>query len=159
MDFSKLGNGAKIILIGGIALFITSFLPWYGYGITNYASYNINGWDTGFWGVFGILLGIAAVVVFALQAFEVTKIAVGPFKAEQITFMLGALSLLFILLRWITETSATKFGLFLGILSAAAITFGAFTAMREAGIAMPDMDDFKSMGGGGDEPPPPPPGE
>jgi len=154
MDFSKLGNGAKIILIGGIALFITSFLPWYGFG-----PYSASGWDSQFWAVFGILLGIAAVVVFALQVFEVTKIAVGPFKAEQITFMLGALSLLFILLRWITETSGTKFGLFLGILSAAAITFGAFTAMREAGIAMPDMDDFKSMGGGGDEPPPPPPGE
>ena len=154
MDFSKLGNGAKIILIGGIALFITSFLPWYGVG-----PFSASGWDMGFFAVFGILLGIAAVVVFALKAFDVTTVAFGPFKTEQIALMLGALSVIFILLKWITETSFVKFGLFLGILSAAAITFGAFTAMKEAGIDMPDMDDFKSMGGGGDEPPPPPPGE
>ena len=73
--------------------------------------------------------------------------------------MLGAVSTIFIVLRWITETSLVKYGLFLGILSAAAITFGAFTAMKEAGIDMPDADDFKSFGGGDDSPPPPPPAE
>ena len=153
MDFSKMSNGAKIGLGGGLVLFISSFLPWYGaFG------FNINAWDSQFWAVFGILLGIAATVVLALKVFEVTDIAFGPFKAEQIAMMLAALSTLFVLLRFITETSNVKYGLFVALVSAAALTFGSFTAMGEAGLDMPDMDDFKSFGGG-DEPPPPPPAE
>jgi hypothetical protein len=154
MDFSKMSNGTKITLIGGIVLFISSFLPWYGaFG------FSINGWDSQFWAVFGILLGVAAAVVLALKVFGVFTAAVGPFKAEQIALMLGALGTIFLLLRLITETSNMKFGLFVGILSAAAVTFGAYTAMGEAGIDMPDMDDFKSFGGGDGSPPPPPPSE
>lgn len=154
MDLSKLGNGAKITLIGGIVLLVSSFLPWYGaFG------FNISGWDSQFWAIFGILFGLAAAIILALKVFDVTNVAFGPFKAEQIVLMLGALSTIFIVLRWITETSLVKYGLFLAILSAAAITFGAFTAMKEAGIAMPDVDDFKSFGGGDDSPPPPPPAE
>ena len=153
MDFSKMSNGAKIGLGGGLVLFISSFLPWYGaFG------FNINAWDSQFWAVFGILLGIAATAVLALKVFEVTDIAFGPFKAEQIAMMLAALSTLFVLLRFITETSNVKYGLFVALVSAAALTFGSFTAMGEAGLDMPDMDDFKSFGGG-DEPPPPPPAE
>ena len=154
MDLSKLSNGAKITLIGGIVLLVASFLPWYGaFG------FNINAWDSQFWAIFGVLFGLAAATILALKVFDVTNVAFGPFKAEQISFMLGALSAIFIVLRWITETSLVKYGLFLAIVSAAAITFGAFTAMKEAGIAMPDVDDFKSFGGGDDSPPPPPPAE
>jgi hypothetical protein len=157
MDFSKLGNGAKISLISGLVLIIASFLPWYGAG-----PFSINGWDSQAWAIFGILFGIAAAVVFALKVFEVTDLTVGPFKAEQIAFMLGILSTLFVLLRWITETSLVKYGLFLSLAAALGITFGAFTGMREAGLDVPDMDDFRSFGGGsggGDAPPPPPPSE
>lgn len=154
MDFSKMSNGAKITLIGGIVLFISSFLPWYGaFG------FSINGWDSQFWAVFGILLGVAAAVVLALKVFGVFTATVGPFKVEQIAFMLGALGTIFLVLRLITETSNMKFGLFVGILSAAAVTFGTFTAMKEEGIDLPDMDDFKSFGGGEGSPPPPPPSE
>ncbi len=155
MDFSKLTNGQKIGLGAGLVLLISSFLPWYGaFG------FSINAWDSQFWAVFGILLGIAATAVLALKAFDVTNVAIGPFKAEQIALMLGALSTIFILLRLITETSNMKYGLFIGLISAAALTFGSFMAMGEAGLDMPDMDDFKSFGGGGgNEPPPPPPAE
>jgi len=154
MDFSKLGNGAKISLISGLVLIIASFLPWYGSG-----PFSINGWDSEFWAIFGILFGIAAAVIFALKVFDVTNLAIGPFKAEQITFMLGILSALFVLLRWLTETSFVKYGLFVALIASLGITFGAFTGMREAGLDVPDMDDFKSFGGGGNEPPPPPPSE
>ncbi|MBU1492798.1 MAG: hypothetical protein KJ956_02385, partial [Actinobacteria bacterium] len=139
--------------ISGIVLFITSFLPWYGFG-----PFSANGWDSGFWAWFGILLGIAAAVILALGIFGVTKVAFGPFKAEQIGFMLAILSVIFVVLRWITETSLVKFGLFLGIIAAAGLAYGGFTLMREAGLDMPDMDDFKSFGGG-NQPPPPPPAE
>jgi hypothetical protein len=152
MDLSKLSNGAKITLIGGLVLLISSFLPWYGaFG------FSINGWDSQFWAIFGILFGIAAAVIIALKAFEVFDLSLGALKAEQVALLLGALSAIFILLRWLTETSLVKFGLFLALISAIAVTFGAFTAMKEAGLAMPGINDFKSKGG--NEPPPPPPAE
>lgn len=154
MDFSKLGNGAKITLISGLVLVIASFLPWYGAG-----PFSINGWDSEFWAIFGILFGIAAAVILALKVFGVTDLAIGPFKAEQIAFMLGILSLLFVILRWVTETSFVKYGLFVTLVAAAGITFGAFTGIKEAGLDLPDVDDFRSFGGGGNEPPPPPPSE
>ncbi|MCB2224445.1 MAG: hypothetical protein KQH83_09790 [Actinobacteria bacterium] len=155
MDFSKLSTGAKIALIAGIVLIIDIFLPWYGV-----AGFSINAFDSGFPAWFGVLLGLAAVVVLALKIFDITDIAVGPFKAEQIALMLAALSTIFLLLRLVTETDFMKFGLFIGIAAAAALTYGSFMAMKEAGLDMPDMDDFKSFGGGGDgTPPPPPPSE
>ena len=46
--------------------------------------------------------------------------------------------------------------LWVGFIGAAGLTAGAFMMMQEAGLEMPDIDDFKSIGGG-DEPPPPPP--
>jgi hypothetical protein len=132
---------------------VDSFLPWYGAG-----GFNINGWDSEFWAVFGILLGLAAVVILGLTAFDVTDVNLGALKTEQIALLLGGLSTVFLLLRWLTENNLTKYGLYLGILSAAAITFGSFMAMKEAGLGMPGADDFRSFGGGGgDEPPPPPP--
>jgi len=152
MDLSKLSNGAKITLIGGLVLLISSFLPWYGaFG------FSINAWDSQFWAIFGILFGLAAAVIIALKAFEVFDLALGALKAEQIALLLGALSAIFILLRWLTETSFVKFGLFLALVSAIAVAFGAFTAMKEAGLAMPGINDFK--GKGGNQPPPPPPAE
>ena len=154
MDFSKLGNGAKITLISGLVLVIASFLPWYGAG-----PFSINGWDSEFWAIFGILFGIAAAVILALKVFGVTDLAIGPFKAEQIAFMLGILSLLFVILRWVTETSFVKYGLFVALVAAAGITYGAFTGTKEAGLDLPDVDDFRSFGGGGNQPPPPPPSE
>jgi hypothetical protein len=157
MDFSKIGNGAKITFLSGLILFIFSFLPWYGTSGFGF-NLNINGWDSEFWAVFGIILGIVAVAILALKVFDVFDLTIGPFKAEQITFMVGILSAFFILLRWLTETDFVKYGLFISLIAAIGIAVGGFLAIREAGLEMPDMDDFRSIGGsGGGEPPPPPP--
>ena len=62
------------------------------------------------------------------------------------------------ILRWLTETSLVKFGLFLGIAAAIGVTAGAYLDLKESGVGMPSADDFKRFtGGGGDAPPPPPP--
>ena len=46
-----------------------------------------------------------------------------------------------------------KFGLWLGLIFAVVLAFGAFLAMKEEGLG---VADFKALGGSGTPPPPPP---
>jgi len=141
MDFSKLTNGEKLALIGGAVLVINLFLPWYGT-----AGFNLNAFDAEFlaWG--GSLVAIAGAVVLLLKAMGTRDVEAGQFKPEQLATILGAAGTVLVLLRWLTETNFVKYGLFLGLVAAAVVTFGAFTAMRDAGLDLPGMDKL----GGGD---------
>jgi hypothetical protein len=151
MDLSKLSTNQMIAGGAGILALIAGFLPWYGAGYTiNGFGYSINGFGSGFWAWFGILLAIAAAVVVVLKALEVYDLKAGNLAAEQIALLLGALGVISILLRLITLSNSLKFGLFIGLIAAAGVTYGAFGAMKDAGMAMPSADDFKSPSSGGD---------
>ncbi len=146
MDLSKLTRGQQIALVAGLVLIINLFLPWY-----DVIGISINAFDAGFAAWFGSLLAIAAAVLIAVKVFAGNAVNVGNLQTEQIALVLGALGTLLILLRWLTETNFVSFGLFLGLVAAGAVTAGAFLAMREAGLELPDMDDFRSVAGGGDD--------
>jgi hypothetical protein len=135
MDFSKLSNGAKMALIGGVILVINLFLPWYGT-----LGFNLNAFDAEFlaWG--GSLVAIAGAAVLLLKAMGTRDVEAGQFKPEQLATILAGAGTVLILLRWLTETSFVKYGLFVGIAAAAVVTFGAFTAMKDAGLDLPGMD-------------------
>ncbi len=146
MDLSKLTNGQKIAMGAGLVLIINLFLPWYGIlGI------NINAFDSGFlaWG--GSLVAVAAAVLLGIKVFAGNAVSAGNLQTEQIALVLGALGTILIVLRFITESSLTKFGLYLGIIGAVAVTYGAWMAMKESGLSMPSGDDFKSIAGGDDD--------
>jgi hypothetical protein len=138
MDFSKLSNGAKLALIGGVVLIVDLFLSWYSvdFGIV---SATANAFDAGFlaWG--GSLIAVAGAVVLLLKAVGTKDVSAGQFKTEQLAVLLGAIGFVLILLRWLTETTAVSFGLFLGLVAAAVVTYGAFMAMKDAGLKMPGM--------------------
>ncbi|HEX9978213.1 MAG TPA: hypothetical protein VGB41_06240 [Acidimicrobiia bacterium] len=138
MDFSKLSNGAKLALIGGAVLVVDLFLPWYSADL-GIVSVSAKAFDSGFlaWG--GSLIAIAGAVVLLLKAFGTKEMSAGQFKTEQLAVLLGAIGFVLIVLRWLTETSLVAFGLFLGIVAAAVVTYGAFMAMKDAGLKMPGM--------------------
>ncbi|MBW3665189.1 MAG: hypothetical protein KY469_19010 [Actinobacteria bacterium] len=166
----NLSNGQKIALGGGLVLLISSFLPWYGVDLGGFGGVSINAWNAGFLAWAGVLVGLAAAVLIALKAFQGNAVSAGGFATEQLAVILAGIGLVLILLRLITETNFLKYGIFVGLVAAAAMTYGAFLSMREAGLDL-DVDDFKGkLGGGGtsaggeppppprpDEPPPPPP--
>lgn len=155
MDLSKLSTAHKIGLGGAVVLLVASFLPWYsvgGFGIT----ISFNGWDAGFLGWFGIVLGLGAGVVLGLKAFGTSDVRAGGLAAEQIALALGALSLIIIILRFVTESSNVSYGLFVGLVAAAVVAYGSFRAMTDAGMSIDDMR--RGMGGSsgpGGAPPPP----
>ena len=144
MDFSKLSQGAKLALIGGAVLVIDLFLPWYGT-----LGFNLNAFDAEFWAWGGSLLAIAGAAVLLLKAMGTQEISAGQFKPEQLATILAGVGTIFIVIRWITETDFVKYGLFVGLIAAAVVTFGAFTSMKDAGLDLPGMDSFGGGGGGG----------
>ncbi len=148
----RMTTAQKIGAGGGALLLIASFLPWYSVNFGG-VGFSVNAWDASFlaWG--GVLLGIAGAVVLVLKAMGTSDVRAGGLASEQIALVLGAAALLLIVLRLLTESSAVSFGLFLGIIGAALVTYGAFTQMKAAGMSVNDMKQRF----GGSEPPTQPP--
>ena len=143
MDFSKLSQNQKIAMGGGVLAIISLFLPWYGFSFGGIGA-NIGAFDSGFFAWAGMLLAIAGAVILVLKALDVSNVRVGNLEAEQFALILAAVGVVFVLLRWITETSLVKYGLIVGLVSAAAVAYGAFGTMKDEGLEMPSADDFKS---------------
>jgi hypothetical protein len=122
----------RLILIGGVLFFIDSFLPWYGVsgsiaGID--FSSNTNGWGSQWMAVIAILLGLAATILVAASTFGIQL----PVQATgQLLLALCAGAFFFVLLRLITETSFTKFGLYLAIVFTAVMAYGAWQRYKAA---------------------------
>jgi hypothetical protein len=167
MDLNKLTTGHWVSAGGAVLLFLSSFFPWFGIdfgGVSGFGDITANGWDYALvW--LGMLLVIAGVVFLALKVFGTTEIKVGAFKTEQVSLLVIGLGAVFVLIQVLVGDSPAdrRIGLWLGLIGAVAAAVGAFLTMRDAGVAMPGADEFKSLGGsdsgGGAPPPPPPPAE
>lgn len=112
----------RLILIAGVLFFIDSFLPWYGIGFGGF-NVNIKGWSSGGLAVIAILLAIAA-TVFAAARVVGWKQPIGTLKDGVVYLALGVGAFAFTLLRWITETSLTKYGLYIALVLGAALAYG-----------------------------------
>lgn len=145
MDFNKLSNGEKIALIGGGASVIALFLPWFGVSIPFLGSANWNAFQAGFlaWG--GALFAIAGAAVLILATLGKQKVEAGGFGPQQIATALGALGFVLVLIRTFSAPAglSMKFGVFVGLLAAAAVAAGSFMAMKDAGLG------FSAGGSGG----------
>jgi hypothetical protein len=122
----------RLILIAGLLFFIDSFLPWYGVSgsIAGIGfSANAKGWSAGGLAVIAILLGLAAtlLVLASTVGMQLPVQATGP-------LLLGLCggAFVLVLLRFITETSFTKFGLYLAIVFTAVMTYGAWQRYKAA---------------------------
>lgn len=147
-DFNKLSQGAKLALIGGVVLIINLFLPWYSIGGGGF-SISLNAFDAQFWAWGGSFIAIAGAAVLLLKATGGQEIGAGQFKPEQFATILAAVGTVLIILRFVTESTAASFGLFLGIAASAVVTYGTFTEMRNAGLDLPGMNQGGGGSGGG----------
>jgi len=108
----------RLIMIAGLLFFVDSFLPWYGV-----LGFNVSGWTIGGWATFAILAAIAATVLAAADVLGATKDMKIP--AELMLGLCGG-ALVFSVLRWLTLTRATKYGLFFGIILGAVMTYAGY---------------------------------
>ncbi|MCJ7672845.1 MAG: hypothetical protein MUP67_12500 [Acidimicrobiia bacterium] len=164
MDLKKLTPGEMVISVSGIVLLIFSFFKWYGGGggsvdvgggnSIDVGSFSFNGWQapSAFLSVVAILLGVV------MAAHVITDKVAGVEMPERIgkvgwgVFYLagGSIAFLFVLIKWLGNTSGTKIGIYVGLLSTAGLAAGGFLVAKERG----HLDEL--TGGGAGAPPAPP---
>jgi len=173
MDLYKLSTGEKISAVSGVLLFIFMFFDWFGVEVAGVPGFSgtISGGGGSAWDaldVIPIFLVIAIVAAVGVAVVRLTDADLEPaVSLNTIVAVLGALAFLLILYRIVDPPGGGQFGgvsvdttlqigIFLGLLSAAGIAYGGYSAMREEGVTFGDAADRLS-GGPGAAPPPPPP--
>ena len=174
MDVNRLSQGEKIAAGSAILLFIVMFFSWFGAPDVAEEVLGAAGVDTSAnaWQSFDfidLILLLTIIVAAGAAALKASgNTANLPAPASTATALLGALSTLLVLYRLIDPPSdaSRKFGVFLGLVLAAAIAYGGWRAMEEEGTSFQDAadrlsGDDRTTRRGGAAPPPggPPPSE
>jgi hypothetical protein len=173
MEVDKLSTGEKLSAVSAILLFVFMFFDWFGVEVSGVPGFSgaVSGngagsaWDA--LDVIPIFLMLAIVVALGVALIRLTDADVEPpISLNAIVAALGGLAVLLILYRIIfppdfgsfggVSVDATlKFGIFLGLIAAAGIAYGGYSAMREEGATFGGEADRLSGGGGPPTPPPP----
>jgi len=170
MDASRIRRGEMIAAVAAIALFIIMFLAWFSVpGIEQAEELGINtsGADFNAFDAFDfikivMLLTIIAAIALAAISATATKVNL-PVALSAIVAGLGILTTLLVLYRVIDPVGGLdrSYGLFLGLLAAAGIAYGGWTAMQDEGTSFQGEADRvqgdRGTGTGSPPPPPPPP--
>ena len=173
MDANRLRTGELIAGIAAVALFIVMFLPWFGFDLSGAAEdvaesfgvavdvpdANFNAWES--FDFIDLVLMVTIIVAVGLAVATATRRDVSlPVAASALTAGLGILSTLLVLYRLLDTPGDAdrKFGVFLGLILAAAIAYGGWRSMQDEGTSFGDQADrLQDRGGNDDAPPPPPP--
>lgn len=119
MDLSKLSQNQQLTVGAAAAMLIISFLPWFG--ISGVIS--VGGWSSGFTGVIGLLLVIAAGTVLIMESMDRAPVD----SPAEIAFYLAAGGLGLILLRILfTWGAPRRIGVYLALIAAAVAAWGAY---------------------------------
>jgi hypothetical protein len=165
LDISRLRRSDQVTGVGAIALLIFLFVfKWYGVSSSSSVggasfSASANGWNafTNSRWLWIITIIAALAVVWMKVAQRELQLPVQP---SVIVAGLGALSTIFILYRIINHPTAgasgtiagvhysasagIKIGIWLGLIAAAAITYGGYLAMQEEGTSLTDVREQAS---------------
>lgn len=154
MDLSKLTTGDKVFAGSGIALFIFSFFPWFGFDIPFGGDYTESAWSD-FLPILAVLLAIALVVVLGLVKFSTVRLPQLPVPLNQLFLIGGVVVFALLLLKLLIggEESGVdldrRIGVFLGVLAAAGMAVGGWLKSQEPA-------DAGAHGGGTGTTPPTP---
>jgi uncharacterized membrane protein YhaH (DUF805 family) len=179
MEADRLSTGEKISAVSAVLLFVFMFFDWFGAKVSSVTGFSGDvpgggsAWDA--LDVIPLFLMLAIVVAIGVAVVRLTDADLEPpISMNAIVAALGGLAVLLILYRIIdppgggdfggvTVDTTLKLGIFLGLLAAAGIAYGGYSAMREEGATFGDAADRLSSGGqppaGGPPPPPPPTGQ
>ena len=125
----KLDTNDRIIVGGGIAALIASFLPWFSF---EYGGYSMSAWSSGFyWAWFAVIVCVGIAVVVVLPALGVDL----PARSrEAVRTPLAAAAILFTALKFLTKPEGYNFGvgIFLCLAATIAVTVGCYRKEQEA---------------------------
>jgi hypothetical protein len=126
-DLRTLSTGAKLALGAAVLLLLDTFLKWQSVDLGP-ISVGQSAWH-GFWGV---LLGLLTLVMIAWLVARVLGVALPelPIPARTITLALGALILLFALIKNLADDYSTIWS-YIGVVLAAGVAAGAWLMSQE----------------------------
>jgi hypothetical protein len=140
LDANRLSQGQLVAAISAIALFIISFLPWFGVsgavtvgGTTIGGSQNFSLWESE--NPLDIYLLIVILVALVPAALSLLGDGADAPLAATATALLGGVGTLLILYQVFDTPGITdrKIGLFLGLIACAGIAVGGYLTMQEEG--------------------------
>ncbi|MEN3361705.1 MAG: hypothetical protein V7637_5687 [Mycobacteriales bacterium] len=167
MNLNRLTLGGRIIAIAGLVFFIDSFLPWFkapcvdlgalGGKICGQGTHNA--WNNAP-SLIAVLLTVGLVALIVVELAGNTLPPLGGITWAQVRLAAAGLAALLVLLQLLVgDSHATRaYGLYIGVVLAAVLVYGAFLLYREAPAAVPPQGGPYQQG-----PPPgyqqgPPPG-
>lgn len=130
-DASSVKRSTWIAGGGAVVLLISTFFTWWkvsALGLT----FTRSGWDTG---ALGKLVFFVALIAIALVVVDHMKVDISqlPVPVSLALIGAGALSLLFVIIRFIDTPDGVSrgWGLYVAILAAAALTYGGWLKLQE----------------------------
>jgi len=135
MDFKKLTQGERIVLIAGVLLIIDLLvLPWHNIKLGGLVDVNRTGVQSpnAFYGVIALLLAIVMVGQIIATKIANAKLPDLPIGWGQVHMIAGILVFALLLLKLIVETNFLGFGAYLGVILGAAMAFGGFSINKES---------------------------
>ena len=148
MDLKKLTPGEITTVASGVLLLIFSFFHWYSVDLGPFGSVSRNGWQSpdAFWSVIAIIIGIvlaAHVIVQKLANVDMPE-RLGSVGWGVVHLAGGLIAFVFILIKWLSNTDFTAFGLYAGLICAAGLAVGGWMMAREGGELPAQLGDRKS---------------
>jgi hypothetical protein len=133
MDFNKLTQGERIVLIAGVLLIIDLlFLPWHSIdlGVVDVNRTGVQS-PNAFYGVIALILTIVMVGQIIASKLAGAKLPDLPVSWGQVHMIAGIAVFALLLLKLIVETDFLGFGAYLGLILAAAVAFGGYSINKE----------------------------
>ena len=133
--FNALGRGAQLMLVAAVLLFISLFLPWQDFGVSEAIGVDIDDSFSGWRGFAGIMLGLLTLVTLAWLVVRLLSVNIPlPVSTAMTGALLGVLVAAFGIIKLLSilgdeQTIWAWIGVVLSIL----VAVGAYLQVQEAG--------------------------
>jgi hypothetical protein len=162
--FNDLGRGAQIMLVSGVLLFISLFLPWQDFGGDFADELGIDATFSGWRGI-GAIVGILTIVLIAWLIVRLASVNIPlPVSTAMSAALIGTLILIFAIIKILTILGdEPTIWAWIGLILAVVVAVGAFQTVQEAGGIDQLRTEVPGMAAPGAgtttaaAPPPPPP--
>jgi hypothetical protein len=146
MNVDKLSTGEKIAGVAAIVLFISMFFAWFGFENPGAAlgigggSITFNAWES--FDLIDLILFVTVVVTVGSLIAKASD-ALIDFPFNPVVTILGGLCVLLVLYRIVDPPGGSdrEWGVFLGLILAALVTYGGYRAMEEEGSSFAEIGE------------------
>ena len=126
MNFSRTSTGQRIAGLGGIALFICLFLPWFGEG-----GIELSGWEGQ--SSTDVFLLITAIIALAAAFAGPTGLLVPGLTMNGAAALLGGVATIQLLWLVLVDGDDRQYGMYLSLIAVVAIAVGSYLAAQVEG--------------------------